>query len=123
MPPLVTSVAQLKHLTQNGIENVFDDGFLRIEHDNYYVTCGQNSLKLPRAEFLILSRLARNPERIVSSEELWHCAWSESKPYNPVSLYVHIYRLRARLGPYGLQIETMVNVGYRLLLTAQAHAP
>ena len=34
--------------------------------------------------------------------------------------HVYIYRLRAKLTTFGLQIETMVNVGYRLL-TAPNH--
>jgi DNA-binding response OmpR family regulator len=66
-------------------------------------------LKLPRTEFLMLSRMARNPERIVSSEDLWRSAWGGAKPH------VHIYRLRGELEPHGVRIETMINVGYRLL--------
>ena len=95
--------------------NVYDDGHLRVEHDNYYVSLAGRALKLPRKEFLIVSRLARNAERIVASEELWQHAWGPRAPFNAESLHVHIYRLRRRLRPSGLQIETMVNVGYRLL--------
>jgi two-component system, OmpR family, alkaline phosphatase synthesis response regulator PhoP len=97
-------------------DNVFDNGHLRVEHANYYVACAGNAIKLPRTEFLIISRLARSPERIVASDELWQQAWADHKPFNPVSLHVYIYRLRRNLEPYGLKIETMVNVGYRLLL-------
>lgn len=96
-------------------EDIYDDGFLRVEHDNYFVSCGGQTLKLPRSEFLIISRMARTPERIVSSEELWQQAWKESKIFNPVSLHVYMYRLRKKLMPFGLNIETMVNVGYRLI--------
>jgi hypothetical protein len=46
--------------------------------------------------------------------------WGESKPHNAESLHVHIYRLRNKLAPYGIQIETMVNVGYRLAPAAKA---
>jgi DNA-binding response OmpR family regulator len=95
--------------------DVYDDGRLRVEHDNYYVSLEGRALKLPRKEFLLVSRLARNPERIVASEELWQHAWGPHAPFNAESLHVHIYRLRRRLQPFGLQIETMVNVGYRLL--------
>lgn len=95
---------------------VYDDGYLRVEHDNYYTACAGQRIDLPRSEFLILSRLARNPERIVPAEELWQVAWADHKPFNPVSLRVYIYRLRARLEPFGLKIETMVGVGYRLRL-------
>lgn len=94
---------------------IYDDGYLRVEHENYYVACGGQTLSLPRKEFLLFSRLTRNPERVVSAVELWQCAWGEAN-LNTESLHVHIYRLRRRLAPYGVQIETMVNVGYRLLV-------
>jgi len=98
-------------------EDVYDDGYLRVEHENYYVACGGKPLKLPRTEFLIFSRLVRTPDRIVMAKELWGYAWGDDKPLNTESLHVYIYRLRAKLATYGLQIETMVNVGYRLLAT------
>ena len=98
-------------------DDVYDDGFLRVEHRNYYVACGGSPLKLPRTEFLICSRLARTPNRIVAADELWSSVWGTHKPLNSESLHVYIYRLRAKLGDFGLQIETMVNVGYRLITT------
>jgi two-component system OmpR family response regulator len=98
--------------------DVYDDGHLRVEHDNYYVCCGGEPLKLRRAEFLLLSRLARGVSRIVKAEELWRYVWGDSKPYNSESLHVHIYRLRGRLARFGVRIETMVGVGY--LLTSDA---
>ncbi|HVF26813.1 MAG TPA: winged helix-turn-helix domain-containing protein [Pyrinomonadaceae bacterium] len=100
--------------------NVYDDGRLRVEHDNYYVSLDGHSLKLPRKEFLIMSRLARNPERVVPAEEIWQHGWGRRAPLNAESLHVHIYRLRRRIEPYGLQIETMVNVGYRLMIGRSA---
>ena len=72
-------------------------------------------LKLPRTEFLIFSRLARTPNRIVTADDLWGSVWGGNKPLNTESLHVYIYRLRAKLATFGLQIETMVNVGYRLI--------
>lgn len=96
--------------------DVYDDGYLRVEHDNYYVACGGQPLKLPRTEFLILSRLARSPERIVTAEDLWQYAWGSDKPVNMESLHVYIYRLRNKLTASKISIDTMVNVGYRLLL-------
>lgn len=97
-------------------KSIYDDGFLRVEHDNYYVACRGERLALPRKEFLLLSRLARNVERIVISEELWRAAWND-EPFNSSSLRVHICHLRNKLAPYGLRIESMVNVGYRLCAT------
>ena len=96
-------------------EDIYDDGFLRVEHKNYYVACGGSPIKLPRTEFLIFSRLTRTPNRIVAADELWSSVWGSNKPLNSESLHVYIYRLRAKLADFGLQIETMVNVGYRLI--------
>lgn len=95
--------------------DVYDDGYLRVEHRNYYISCGGVSLKLPRTEFLVVSRLAQSVNRIVTAEELWASGWG-NKRLNPESLHVHIYRLRNKLMPFGISIETMVNVGYKLIV-------
>ena len=60
------------------------------------------------------------PERQLAAEDLWQYVWGNSKPHNAESLHVHIYRLRNKLAPCGIQIETMVNVGYRLVPAAEA---
>ena len=110
------ALAERESQTQQVAGDVYDDGYLRVEHKNYYVACGGQALKLPRTEFLILSRLARSPERIVTAEELWEYAWGNDKPINMESLHVYIYRLRNKLTASEVSIDTMVNVGYRLLL-------
>jgi DNA-binding response OmpR family regulator len=115
MSKAVTSNTDLPLVTRHSPPDTYDDGHLRVEHDNYYVSCGGEPLRFRRAEFLLLSRLARNMERVVKAEELWRYAWGDSKPYNAESLHVHVYRLRSKLAPFGVQIETMVNVGYRLV--------
>ena len=101
---------------QHTAGDVYDDGYLRVEHKNYYVACDGQALKLPRTEFLMLSRLARSPERIVTAQELWEYAWGTDKPVNMESLHVYIYRLRNKLNACRISIDTMVNVGYRLIL-------
>jgi DNA-binding response OmpR family regulator len=58
-------------------EDVYDDGYLRVEHRNYYMACAGQSIFLPRSEFLIISRLVRSIERVVSAEELWRSAWGD----------------------------------------------
>jgi DNA-binding response OmpR family regulator len=103
--------------SRNGsADDVYDDGVLRVEHQTYYVSFAGQSIKLPRTEFLIFSRLARTPDRIVSAVELWEYAWGATKPLNTESLHVYMYRLRNKLLPFELRIDTMVNVGYRLVL-------
>lgn len=93
--------------------DAYDDGYLRVEYDNYYVACGGKRISLPLKEFLVFSRLARNADRVVPSEEIWRAAWGDS-PFNSLSLRVHIHRLRRTFQPFGLRIESMVGVGYCL---------
>lgn len=100
-------------------DDVYDDGYLRVEHENFYLACGGEPLYLPRVEFLLMSRLSRSMNRVVRSEELWSAAWENKKPLNSASLHVYIHRLRAKLAPYKLQIDTVINVGYRLLKSGE----
>ncbi|HKA21523.1 MAG TPA: winged helix-turn-helix domain-containing protein [Blastocatellia bacterium] len=97
--------------------NIYDDGYLRVEHDNFYVSCAGKAVSLPLKEFLIFSRLARNVERVITSQEIWRSAWGNEAPYNSLSLRVHIHRLRRTLIPFRVQIQSMVGVGYRLSLS------
>ena len=94
--------------------DVYDDGFLRIEHNAYYVSCNGTNLYLPRKEFLILSRLARNVDRIIPTQVLWEYAWGEHEPFKQVTLRVYIYHLRQKLSPFGLTIKSLISVGYSL---------
>ena len=109
---LATSPSQAAEAT---VElDVYDDGFLRIEHTSYYVSCNGTSLFLPRKEFLILSRLARNVDRIVPMQVLRDCVWGDHEPCNPAILRVYVYHLRKKLLPFGLNIRTLISVGYCL---------
>jgi DNA-binding response OmpR family regulator len=105
----------LRVVKESREEDVYDDGYVRVEHENYYLACGGEPVYLPRVEFLLMSRLSRTINRVVRSEELWHAAWANKKPLNSASLQVYIHRLRTKLAPYRLRIDTVVNVGYRLL--------
>lgn len=95
-------------------ENNYDDGCLRVEHDAYYVACQGRLISLTKTEFLLVSRLARSFDRIVSAEELWVYAWGRRKRLNLDSLHVSIHRVRRKVAPYGLRIGNMIGVGYSL---------
>ncbi|MDQ3062072.1 MAG: helix-turn-helix domain-containing protein [Acidobacteriota bacterium] len=99
--------------------DIYDDGFLRIEHEVFHIECAKKPLKLARGEFLIVSLLARNIERFVSSEALWKHIWKGRKPYNSESLKVLIYGLRWKFEPFGIRIETMATIGYKLMPVKQ----
>lgn len=96
---------------------VFDNGILRVEHNYFYISCNHRILSLGRAEFLIISILARHWNRFISSQDIWKYIWNENKPFNQESLKVIICSLRRRLKPSGIFIESKTKIGYRLVLT------
>jgi DNA-binding response OmpR family regulator len=100
----------------SSVDDVYDDGYLRVEHNKYYLACDGQPIYLPRTEFLLISCLVRSAGRVVTSEDLWYCARDTDKPLNSESLHVFVYRLRRKLLPFKLRIDTVVNVGYRLVI-------
>ena len=95
--------------------DVYDDGYLRVEHGSFYVSCGGRPLyHLSRREFLILSRLARARGRPVTKQQIWAFVWGNDVTFNASNFRVHIANLRRKLAPFELDIIAMVNVGYRL---------
>ena len=94
--------------------DIYDDGYLRVEYSNYYVSCGRAVLALSRKEFLIVSQLARDYGRAVAFADIWAHAWGENVPYNRGTLRVQMHRLRRLLAPHGLRVESEAEVGYAL---------
>jgi DNA-binding response OmpR family regulator len=115
---MLPTVPRLQENADQQID-VYDDGNLHIEHDNYFVSCRGEQISLSRKEFLIISRLVRNPGRIVTYNNIWQHAWGENSEFNSGALRVHVNHLRQKLGSYGIRIESMVNVGYCVMLPTE----
>ncbi len=94
---------------------VYDDGYLRVEYDHFYVACrGVPIYAISRKEFLILACLLRAQGRPVPHQEVWRCGWSEAEEFKDQVLRVHITNLRRKLTPYSVEIASMIGVGYYL---------
>jgi|SRR5215204_5789180 len=94
--------------------DVYDDGHLRVEHENYYVSCGGEEVRLRRKEFLIVSLLARRAGSIVTAGEIWAHAWGDSAPFDRNTFKVHVYRARRQLEPFGVGVGNRPGGGYWL---------
>jgi DNA-binding response OmpR family regulator len=110
----LSSTAHKQTAPPNAAEDIYDDGYLRVEHSNYYVSCGGRVLAHSRKEFLIVSRLARDYGRAVAFADIWAHAWGGQVPYNRGTLRVQMHRLRRLLAPFGLRVESETEVGYAL---------
>ncbi len=69
-------------------------------------------LDLTPNEFRILFRLAEDPGRARSREELLRALWADTA-VTPRTIDTHIYSIRTKLGPHRGCIETVSRVGYR----------
>lgn len=100
---------------------IYDDGFLLVEHNNFYAEWRGDYLKLTRIEFIILSTLVKRSERFVSVTELWSAMWGDRKKYSSMSMRVTMCRLRKIIEPLGMKIETLLSVGYRFIPARKNH--
>jgi DNA-binding response OmpR family regulator len=94
--------------------DVYHDSCLHIEHSRYFFTVKGTRLALSRTEFRILSRLIRGINRIVSFDDIWSYAWQRNKAFKLKSVHVFVSRVRRKLEPFGIRINSVVGVGYIL---------
>lgn len=72
-------------------------------------------IRLTRTEFALLSELARNPDLILSHDELLERVWGPE--YRGSNHYLHVYlgRVRKKMGDiYNKLLETVPGIGYTL---------
>jgi DNA-binding response OmpR family regulator len=70
-------------------------------------------VELPRKDFQILALIAAAGGAVCTRERIVTEVWGESWPGADATLYVHLGRLRTKLGRPGM-IETVRGIGYRL---------
>jgi DNA-binding response OmpR family regulator len=70
-------------------------------------------VRLTRREFELLRFLVENRNRVLSRDRLLERVWGYDRFIETRSVDVHVGRLRAKLGPAGQQIETVIGLGYR----------
>jgi DNA-binding response OmpR family regulator len=98
--------------------DVYDDGYLYIEYDKFYVACNNRPLyHLERMQMLVLFRLARTGGRPVAHHKIWADVWGNEE-YKAQTLHVCIAILRRKLAPYGLIISSPVSSEYCLARAA-----
>lgn len=71
--------------------------------------------RLTRREFELLRYMYENRNRVLSRDRLLERVWGYDRVVETRSVDVHVGRLRAKLGPAGKQIETVVGLGYRFI--------
>ena len=85
------------------------------DFDAVSVQVNGRGVKLTRREFDLLRCLVQNRNRVLSRDRLLERVWGYDSFVETRSVDVHVGRLRAKLGPVGTQIETVVGLGYEFV--------
>lgn len=90
-------------------------GDLRLLPQARRVFVGSEEVHLPNREFDLLEFLLRNPDRVLSKEEIFESLWGQEAVGDISTVTVHIKRLREKIETGGTShIETVWGTGYRL---------
>jgi two-component system phosphate regulon response regulator PhoB len=88
-------------------------GPLKIDPEQFSVQLSKQTLSLTSTEFRLLHKLASQPGRVFSRDQLLQDAVGEHIIVSDRNIDVHIRSIRKSLGKYKHLIETVRSVGYR----------
>lgn len=93
--------------------NVLEVGGITLNPDSRTTTVDNTSVDLTYMEFELLSYLMRNPNRVISRDELITQVWGYDFVGNDKTVNSHIRNLRAKLGNRASSIVTVIRSGYK----------
>ena len=92
------------------------DSGLQIDEELHTASLNDRQLKLSPVEFALLSRLAAQPGRVFSRDQLMSSIYDDYRIVSDRTVDTHVKNLRRKLadaGPDGELIESVYGVGYR----------
>jgi two-component system alkaline phosphatase synthesis response regulator PhoP len=92
-------------------------GDLEIDPERYTVTMSQHPVRLTTMEFILLQRLAQEPGRVFSRDQLLTFLWGEDCFVLEHNLDVHIHSIRRKIEADPARpryIQTLRGIGYTL---------
>lgn len=87
---------------------------ITIDENQHTVFAGSQQIFLTVKEFDLLALLIKNRGNVLTREQLLESIWEVSTDIESRTVDVHIRTLRAKLGEYEKNIETIRGVGYKL---------
>lgn len=106
----INAVFRRDHKTTTPSNMIEVDG-LTIDRTSYTVTVKGREISLPKKEFELLFYLARNPNKVLTREDLLHHIWGTDVYVVPRTVDVHIRKVREKIGED--YITTVKGVGYK----------
>ncbi len=90
-------------------------GNIKLSTSSHETWCSGKPIPLTLREFDILRVFLAHPGKALTREEIVKMAWGPSTAIVPKVVDVHMGHLRLKLGPEGKRIDTVPQVGYKLL--------
>ncbi|MGA9574624.1 MAG: response regulator [Lysobacterales bacterium] len=90
---------------------------LQIDEERHFASINDKQLKLSPVEFALLSRLAAQPGRVFSRDQLMNTIYSDYRIVSDRTVDTHVKNLRRKLEESGSSpdlVESVYGVGYRL---------
>ncbi len=109
----VRAVLRRRAGADQGRQTTYKGKHLVADFDAVSIAVDATAVRLTRREFELLRFLVENKNRVLSRDRLLERVWGYDRFIETRSVDVHVGRLRAKLGPAGLQIETVIGLGYR----------
>ena len=89
-------------------------GPITLDLEMHHARVEGEPMELTRREFELLAYFLQNPRRVLTRERILQQVWGLEYLGESRTIDAHVRRVRAKLGPAGGLIETVVGVGYRL---------
>jgi two-component system alkaline phosphatase synthesis response regulator PhoP len=94
-------------------KELLEAGGIKIDENQHTVFAGNQQPFLTVKEFDLLVLLIKNRGNVLTREQLLESVWGLSSEIESRTVDVHIRTLRAKLGEYEKNIETIRGVGYK----------
>lgn len=115
---LLARIRALNRRPKNALTSIFNIADLTLDRTNYQVKRGMSEIKLSSKEFALLEYLMRNPNKILTKEEIINHVWDYDSDILPNTVEVYIKKLRAKIDiPFKDRkplIQTVRGFGYKI---------
>jgi DNA-binding response OmpR family regulator len=95
---------------------------IRLLRDSLKLSVFDHEVVLTSTEFKLLRVLENANGSFLTAEQLCEALWGHSRLHHRKSLYVHVNKIRSKLGVHQGYLETVKGVGYRVVAPVAAGA-
>ena len=120
MGELLARVRAMLRRSEEFHSNRLQFGDIALDIENGILSCGSNSVVLPKQEYRLMEQLMLNHSMYMASEDLLEKAWGFNSEADINSVWLYISYLRKRLAAIESKVEIVSrrNFGYKLEMNA-----